>query len=115
MTPRWALLLCSLAAIALSACQSREEQAVELVERVAEVFEQHGGGDCEKLANRLDTLLKENPEALAALAESDGSKEAQKRSARYQARIDKAFQKIVDKAAKCGAEPRVSDVIAKIM
>jgi hypothetical protein len=115
MTPRWALPLCSLAAFVLGACQSREEQAVELVERIAEVFEQHGDGDCDKLANRLDTILKENPQALAALAESDGSKEAQKRSAKYQARIDKAFRKIVDKAAKCGAEPRVSDAIARIM
>ena len=115
MIPRWALPVCSLAAIALGACQSREEQAVELVEEIATVFDQHGDGDCDKLANRLDTILKDNAGALEALAESDGSKEARKRSAKYQARIDKAFLKIVDKASKCGAEPRVSEAIAKIM
>lgn len=102
-------------AVAISGCQSREEKAVELVESIADVFSQHGEGDCDVLADRLDALLKSNKDALAALAESDANQEARKRSAKYQSRIDKAFSKIVAKSKKCGAEPRVAATLAKIL
>ncbi|NUP14237.1 MAG: hypothetical protein HOW73_50020 [Polyangiaceae bacterium] len=96
-------------------CQSREEKAVELVESLATVFEKHGNGDCAVLADRLEGALVGKDDALAALAESDANKEARKRSAKYQQRIDAAFQKIVDNSRMCGKEPRVGAVLAKIL
>jgi hypothetical protein len=102
------------AALALS-CTSREEKAVEVVESIADAFAQSGDGDCDKLADRLDKIVERDKDALAALSESDASKEARKRSAKFQKRIDVAFGTILEKAPKCGAEPRVAKVLEKIL
>ncbi len=88
---------------------------MELLEGIAEAFESHGESQCDALANRLDELVAADQEALAALAESDANKEARKRSAKYQTRIDRAFGTIVEHAPKCGAEPRVAKVLEKLM
>jgi hypothetical protein len=106
--------LALIASLALS-CTSREEKAVELVESIAEVFAANGDGDCDKLADRLDKIVERDKDALAALSESDSSKEARKRSAKFQKRIDVAFGTILEKAPKCGAEPRVAKVLEKIL
>ena len=52
---------------------------------------------------------------LPALSESDSSKEARKRSAKFQKRIDVAFGTILESAPKCGSEPRVAKVLEKIL
>lgn len=96
-------------------CTSREEKAVELVESIAEAFAESGDDDCDKLADRLDKIVERDKDALAALSESDSSKEARKRSAKFQKRIDVAFGTILERAPKCGAEPRVAKVLEKIL
>jgi demethoxyubiquinone hydroxylase (CLK1/Coq7/Cat5 family) len=103
-----------LACMALS-CTSREEKAVELVEAIADVFEKHGEGDCDKLADKLDALVRERSEDLAALAESDKTADSRARSAKFKKRIGNAVDRIVQNAAKCGAQPRVQETLGKIL
>jgi phage-related tail protein len=104
----------ALALLALPACTPREEKAVEVVEAMADVFEKHGGGDCDKLADRLDALVRSRADDLDALAESDKSTESRERSAKYKKRIEAAVERIVANAGKCGAEPRVAAALKKI-
>lgn len=101
-------------ALSLCACKSREEKAVELVEAIADAFGRHGK-DCDALAADLDKLVKRDPEALAALAESDANPAAQKRLMPYRSRIDKAVDRIVDSAATCGGDARVAAVVEQIL
>ena len=108
-------LLLSLAVLVLASCKTREEKAVELVEAMADVFEKHGDGDCGKLADKLDALVAERADDLDALADSDKSAEDRAKTAKYKKRIGTAVDRIVAHAQKCGAEPRVSETLQKIL
>jgi hypothetical protein len=108
-------VLLSLAVLTLPACKAREERAVELVEAMADVFEKHGDGDCGKLADKLDALVDERSDDLDALAESDKNAEGRARTAKFKKRIGNAVDRIVEHAAKCGAEPRVAETLQKIL
>lgn len=100
---------------ALSSCTSREEKAVELVEAIADVFEKHGEGDCDKLADKLDALVSERSDDLEALAESDKTADSRAKTAKFKKRIGNAVDRIVQNAAKCGAQPRVQETLGKIL
>lgn len=99
----------------LTSCTSREEKAVELVEGIADVFEKHGEGDCDKLADKLDALVSARPDDLDALAESDKTADSRAKTAKFKKRIGNAVDRIVKNAAKCGAQPRVQETLQKIL
>lgn len=107
--------LCGAGLLLLASCTSREEKAVELVEAVADVFEKHGDGDCDKLADKLDALVSARPDDWAALAESDKTADARAKSAKFKKRIGNAVDRIVQNAGKCGTNPRVTETLQKIL
>lgn len=103
------------ACLPLVSCTSREEKAVELIEAIADVFEKHGEGDCDKLADKLDALVSARSEDLDALAESDKTADSRAKTAKFKKRIGNAVDRIVKNAAKCGAQPRVQETLQKIL
>lgn len=100
--------------LATPGCTSKEEKAVLLVESIADAFEKNGK-DCDALAARLDKLMKGDPEALAALVESDANPSAQKRLMPFRGRIDKAVDRIVGHAEACGGDARVAAVMEQVL
>ena len=112
-TPRSATLVG--AWLLLSACTSREERAVELVETLADVFEKHGEGDCDKLADKLDAIVSARAEDWEALAQSDKTADGRAKSAKFKKRIGNAVDRIVSHAGKCGTHARVTETLGKIL
>lgn len=109
-----ALLVTALAAssLASTACESREEKAVGLLEEMGRAMEKHDG-DCDKLATELTRLRKDNGDAMKALADSDklGPDERKAFDAKYQKRIDRAMQKMVEHAAACRDNPKIAEAM----
>jgi hypothetical protein len=99
-------------ALGAAACESREEKAVLLLEAMASAMETHDG-DCEKLAAELTRLRKDRGDAMRALGDSDklGPDERKAFDAKYQKRIDKAMQKMIEHAASCRNDPRIAEAM----
>ncbi len=106
------LLLAALAPFSLLACESREEKAVTLLEDMARAMEKYDG-DCDKLASELTRLRKDNGDAMKALAESDKLSQDDRKAfdAKYQKRIDRAMQRMVEHAASCRDNPKIAEAM----
>ena len=93
-------------------CESREEKAVTLLEEMAGAMEKLDG-NCDKLADELSRLRKGNGDAMKALAESDKLTTDERKAfdAKYQKRVDKAMQKMVEHAASCRDNPKIAEAM----
>jgi uncharacterized protein YdiU (UPF0061 family) len=93
-------------------CESREEKAVTLLENMASAMERLDG-KCDKLADELARLRKDNGDAMKALAESDKLRPDERKAfdAKYQKRIDRAMQKMVEHAASCQNDPKIAEAM----
>jgi hypothetical protein len=116
-TPRCREIALSIACLVLvpvgaTGCESREEKAVALLEEMAATMEKHDG-DCDKLATELTRLRKNNGDAMKALRETDKLSADERKSfdAKYQKRIDKAMEKMVDHATSCRGNPKIAEAM----
>lgn len=87
------------------------EDAVRVMERIAEVAERNGT-DCEKMAAELRVVVEESRGAMEAAKQMSGSEEEQQRmQEKYGARIEAAFMKIMPAFQSC---PEAAEVLQEM-
>lgn len=100
----------------LSGCSSPEEQAITLMEEMANIIDSNKE-DCDKMAAALDTFATKNGETLKKLQETlKGGDEAKEKAMKekYGARLGAIMGKMMEGSMKCAANEKVAAAMAKL-
>lgn len=105
-------------AVALAACRTADgEEAIALMEEMAEVFHQNKG-DCDELGASLDAFIERNRDRFDKLEAFDKGLTVEQRKEferRYGDRADGAMRKIMSpEVAACGDHQKVKEALGKI-
>jgi hypothetical protein len=105
-------------AVALAACRAPSgEEAIALMEEMAEVFHRNKG-DCDKLGASLDAFIEKNRDRFEKLEAYDRGLTVEQRKEferRYGDRADGAMKKIMSpEVAACGDHAKVKEALGKI-
>jgi hypothetical protein len=101
--------------LGLSACKSEEERSVELVEEMANLFDEHKA-NCDLLGSEFESFATVNAlrfDGLKKLGRLEG--EPRKAfDAKYGTRLEKAMRKLMDGATACMDNPKVESALKRI-